>query len=248
MASRFFRTAGATVIAQKLALKAILQHRLIEAGDRILIAASGGKDSTTMAFLLSVLRPALKIPYDLAALHISTDFCSCCKKNALRAHLAGWGIPFDDLFVPVTGRLKPGRGMNCYWCSTQRRTELIAYALSHNFNKIALGHHLDDVLETYFMNMCNAGKCAGIEPLLRYRKYPLALIRPLYLLEERQVIAAANENGLLQSACTCPYGRNSGRRVIRAKIAAFTGENSAIKRRMLAAFRAAGTTDAHNYQ
>ncbi|MDR0552069.1 MAG: tRNA 2-thiocytidine biosynthesis TtcA family protein [Spirochaetaceae bacterium] len=242
MANRAIRRAAgsknpraSTVLVQKLVIKAALEHSLIENGDRILIAASGGKDSTVMAMTLAAARPALKPEYSLAAVHISTDFCACCKKSTLAASLESWGIPFADIFVPVIGRLKEGRKMNCYWCSTQRRIELLRYAMENGYNTIALGHHLDDIIETFFMNMCGAGALKTMPALLRYRKYPVKLIRPLVYVEEKQIIASAAENGILKAACTCPYGRLSARRVMREKIAAFTGGSSAVKRRILAA-------------
>jgi tRNA 2-thiocytidine biosynthesis protein TtcA len=235
MANRFFRAAGASVIVRKLAAKAILERNLIARGDRILIAASGGKDSTVMAWALSALRPELKKDYELAALHISSDFCACCKKSALSQRLNEWDIPFRDLFVPVIGRLKEGEKMNCYWCSTQRRTELLKYAVENGFNKIALGHHLDDIIETFFMNMTAKGELSTMPMLLVYRKYPVSLIRPLGYVEERQIIACAEERGILKAACACPYGLNSQRRDMRKRIAEFTGDSGAVKRRIFKA-------------
>jgi tRNA 2-thiocytidine biosynthesis protein TtcA len=235
MSNRFLRRAEASVIVRKLAAKAVVERKLIGEGDRILIAASGGKDSSVMAWALSGLRRALKINYELAALHISSDFCSCCKKSVLAARLEEWGIPFTDLSVPIIGRLKEGRKMNCYWCSTQRRTELIRYAMEKGFNKIALGHHLDDIIETFFMNMTGKGVLSAMPMYLAYRKYPVCLIRPLGYIEERQIIACAAEQDILKASCTCPYGVNSGRRDIRDRIAAFTHNSGAVKRRILAA-------------
>jgi tRNA 2-thiocytidine biosynthesis protein TtcA len=234
MSHRFLHRAEAAVVVQKLAAKAILERKLIAEGDRVLIAVSGGKDSTVLAWVLSSLKPLLKLNYELEALHISSDFCACCKKAALAQKLAEWGICFRDLSVPVIGRLKPGRKMNCYWCSTQRRTELLKYAVDGGFNKIALGHHLDDIIETFFMNMTDQGKLSAMPMLLRYRKYPVSLIRPLGYAEERQIIACAEEKGILKAACTCPYGINSRRRDIRGRIAGFTGNSGAVKRRILA--------------
>jgi tRNA 2-thiocytidine biosynthesis protein TtcA len=219
----------------KLTAKAVLERNLITPGDRILVAASGGKDSTVMAWALSALRPAVRGEYALAALHISSDFCACCKKPALAGRLAEWGVPFQDLFVPIIGRLKEGKKMNCYWCSTQRRTEILRYAVEKGFNKIALGHHLDDIIETFFMNMTAAGKLAAMPMLLKYRRYPVSLIRPLAYAEERQIVACAAEKDILTAACTCPYGINSGRRDMRKRIAGFTGGSGAIKRRILKA-------------
>jgi tRNA 2-thiocytidine biosynthesis protein TtcA len=235
MSDRFIRRTNAGAVVQKLTVKAVLERKLIRDGDRILIAASGGNDSTVLAWALASIRPALKLNYELAALHISTDVCACCKKSIIAQRVAEWGIPFTDLFVPVIGRLKEGRKMNCYWCSTQRRTELLKYAMENNFNKIALGHHLDDIVETFFMNLCAKGEINSMPILLEYRKYPVSLIRPLALLEERQIIECAAANDILKTACTCPYGVNSQRRDIRQRIAAFTGGSGAVKRRILRA-------------
>jgi tRNA 2-thiocytidine biosynthesis protein TtcA len=191
-----------------------------------------------MAWVLSALRPGLKRNYELAALHISSDFCACCKKSALSERLNEWGIPFNDLFVPVIGRLKEGEKMNCYWCSTQRRTELLKDAVEKGFNKIALGHHLDDIIETFFMNITAKGELSAMPMFLAYRKYPVTLIRPLGYLEEREIIACAEERGILKAACTCPYGVNSRRRDLRKRIAEFTGNSGAVKRRIFKALSA----------
>jgi len=233
--SRFLRKTEPSQIVRKLTVKTILERNLINKGDRVLIAVSGGKDSSVLAWALSAIKPALKFDYELAALHISTDFCACCKKSALCQRLEEWGIPFTDLFVPVIGRLKENEKMNCYWCSTQRRTELLKFAVENKFTKIALGHHLDDIIETFFMNLCSKGNLSAMPIILKYRKYPVSLIRPLALLEEKQIISCAAQQNILKNACTCPYGQNSGRKEMKSNIKNFTGDNGDIKRRILKA-------------
>ena len=185
---RFFSKTNPSEIVKKFVIKTVMDRSLIKEGDRILIAVSGGKDSSVLAWALSQIRPALKIDYELKGLHISTDFCACCKKSVLSKRLEEWGVSFTDLFVPVIGRLKEGKEMNCYWCSTQRRIELINYAVENGFNKIALGHHLDDIIETFFMNLCSKGTLLAMPVFMKYRKFPVTLIRPLALLEEKQII------------------------------------------------------------
>ena len=234
MNHRFLRRADPKTIVKKLSNKAIFERKLIVPDDRILIAVSGGKDSSVLAWVLSELRLVLKFDYSLEAVHISSDFCACCKKTDLAKRLDEWNIPFNDLDVPIIGRLKPGRKMNCYWCSAQRRTELLRFAMEKGFNKIALGHHLDDIIETFFMNMMDKGKLLSMPIFLSYRKYPVSLIRPLAYLEEQQIIACAAELDILAAACTCPYGINSSRRNIREKIAALSNNSGAVKRRILA--------------
>ena len=237
MGSRFFRKTNASELVKKFVIKNVMERSLVCEGDRILIAVSGGKDSSVLAWALSAIRPALKFNYELAALHISTDFCSCCKKTALMQRLKEWDIPFTDLFVPVIGRLKEGEKMNCYWCSTQRRMELIKFATENKFNKIALGHHLDDIIETFFMNLFQKGEMLAMPVRLKYRKFPVTLIRPLALLEEKQIIDCAKNQNILKTACTCPYGQNSNRRKIRSRIADFIAEKESgeVKLRILKA-------------
>lgn len=224
------KDASSTV--SKLIEIAIRRYSMIEEGDRILVAVSGGKDSTTLARDLAAKRKWWPDRFEMRAIHIATDFCSCCKKSALVSLLDSWEVPYEAIDVPVIGRLKPGRSMNCWWCSSQRRTELIRYAMANGFNKIALGHHLDDIVETLVMNMLYKGEISGMLPVLAYKKYPLSIIRPLALCEERQIIAYADENEFRSAVCTCPYGRDSKRREVRGRISALTGGSGEQKRRL----------------
>ncbi|HET7839167.1 MAG TPA: tRNA 2-thiocytidine biosynthesis TtcA family protein [Rectinemataceae bacterium] len=205
---------------------------MIEEGDRILVAVSGGKDSTALAYDLSQKRKWWPVAFEVKAIHIATDFCSCCKKSALFDLLDSWGMPHVSLDVPVIGRLKPGKAMNCWWCSTQRRTELIRFAMAEGYNKVALGHHLDDMVETLLMNMLYKSQISGMLPVVKYNKYPLSIIRPLALCEERQIVAFADEKGFRSAVCTCPYGLESKRREVRKRIAALTGGSSELKRNL----------------
>ena len=195
--------------------KAILKYKLIEPGDKILLAISGGKDSLTMAYFMGHKQKAYPIPFELGGVHIEADFDGCGKNPAMTQLMKEWDIPFETLNIPIMKRLKPGKSMNCYWCSTQRRMELIRYAGEHGYNKIALGHHMDDMLETFFMNMIYKSELSSMLPKLKYDKYPYTVIRPLAYLKEDEIIELAGKLGILDSAGSCSYGTTSHRLDVR---------------------------------
>lgn len=230
--ARRLSSKGPAGAVDKLVEVALRRYAMIEDGDRILLAVSGGKDSMALACDLGAKRRWWPVRYELHALHIATEFGDPATPSTLASLLNSWDIPLKSLQISVQGRLKPGRSMNCYWCSTQRRTELIRYAMEHGFNKIALGHHLDDAVETLLMNMLYKGEIGGMLPLLRYRKYPLSIIRPLILCEERQLIEYGKDKGYMSTVCSCDYGGESKRREVRARVALLTGNSSSVKRRL----------------
>lgn len=195
--------------------KAIFKFKLIEPKDKILIAVSGGKDSLALAYFLGHKQKSFPIPFELGAVHIENDFEGCGKNPAMAQLMEEWGVPFEVKKVPVLKRLKPGKTMNCYWCSTQRRMELIRYAGEHGYNKIALGHHMDDMLETFFMNMIYKSELSTMLPKLKYDKYPYTVIRPLAYVKESEIIDFAEKQGILDAAGTCMYGTTSHRLDVR---------------------------------
>ncbi len=206
-------------LIDKKITRAIMKYKLIEEGDRVLVAVSGGKDSLSMIYFLNKkARSQFHINFEIHGIHISTDFCNCGGKKRFENFLSETGIPYTTLPVPVLARLKPGKKMNCYWCSTQRRMELLKYAQEGGYNKIALGHHMDDILETLFMNMGYKGELSTMLPLLKYDNYDQTVIRPLALVKEREIIDFAEARGIRNLTCTCPYGQKSKRKDMRAVI------------------------------
>ena len=211
--------------------KAIFDYNLIEDNDRILIGASGGKDSTVLIeyFAQRAKRPASNFEYK--ALNIQTDF-SPAFPDDIKEKFEEWQVPFESIKVNVLERLKDGKKMNCYWCSTQRRTEIINYALKNGYNKIALGHHMDDVLETLLMNIFSKAEMSTMIPKLKYEKYPLILIRPLYYVQEEQIKKYISELKLDSFTCTCDYQENSCRKGARKKLEELTDSNPLKKQKL----------------
>lgn len=208
--------------------KAVFDFNLIEKGDKILVGASGGKDSTALVEYFSNRLKRPNPDFSFTALHIETEFSVELPEN-IEKLFTEWNVPLVNIKIDVQNRLKNGNKMNCYWCSTQRRTELNNYAIKNGFNKVALGHHADDVLETLVMNSLNQGEISTMIPSLKYEKFPVTVIRPLYYAFEDEIINHAKENGFYGWTCTCNYQANSTRKSARKKIAILTENNRRLK-------------------
>lgn len=209
--------------------KAMYDFNLLEKDDRLLVAVSGGKDSTTMLQELASRLGKADPVYQLEAIYIQADFADQTPRLFLETQCQKLSVPFHYLSVAVEKRLKENRELNCYWCSTQRRTELIQFAIKNNFNKIALGHHLDDIIETLLMNMVYKGEFSGMPPKVNYEKYPVSIIRPLCYCEENEIQDYSKESGFAQYTCTCHFAKNSYRKRIRKEIESLTQSNSTLK-------------------
>ena len=211
--------------------KLIYDYDILKDGDKILVGASGGKDSTVLVeyFANRTRRPDCNFTF--TALNIQTEIGGKIPEK-IEKLFSEWNVDFKVVKINVQERLKNGRKMNCYWCSTQRRTELNNYAIEHGYNKIALGHHLDDVLETLFMNAMYKAELSTMIPELKYDKYPVSIIRPLYYALEQDIILHAKEKGFYGYTCTCNFQDNSARKDVRKKIAELTENNPILKRHL----------------
>ena len=220
----------------KLIDKCIYDYKLIQDGDKILVGASGGKDSTALIQYLALLQKRNKVNFTLTCVHIQSEFGGPLPENIARL-FKELNVNLEVIEVDVQGRLKEGKKMSCYWCSTQRRVELIHYALEHGYNKIALGHHLDDVLETFLMNMIDKAEMSTMTPILQYKDYPLSIIRPLCYVPEEMIIDFAKEQGYYGWTCTCNFQSNSTRKDARAKLKVITDGDPVKKRHMFMALK-----------
>lgn len=211
--------------------KAVFDYKLIEENDRILIGASGGKDSTLLLEYFANRKNRPQNHFEIMAVHIQTDFAPDFSDD-LQKLFVQWNVPLEIIKVNVHNRLKKNQKMNCYWCSTQRRTELLNYALQNGFNKIALGHHLDDILETFIMNMTEKGNLSTMIPKMQYDKWPVSIIRPLCYVSEKRIITHAQQKGYSSCTCTCNFQNNSTRKEARKKLEMLT-EGSESKKQLI---------------
>jgi tRNA 2-thiocytidine biosynthesis protein TtcA len=215
----------------------VSEYNMIEEGDRILIGASGGKDSTALVeYFGSRMKRRGGPAFTVTAVHIATEIGSPLSPEIVE-RFAEWGVPLQTITVSVLGRLKPGKTMNCWWCSLQRRTELNEFAMREGYNKIALGHHLDDILETLLMNALVKGVFSTMPPRLAYEKYPVTVIRPLCFADIPMIVRHATENGYISATCTCNYQNNSGRKTARSKLEALTDGRYDEKKKLFESLR-----------
>ena len=218
--------------------KAVFDFNMLPGGAKILVGASGGKDSTLLIeYLANRLRSARKYDdFSFEAVYIRTDFAPPFSED-LAALMEGWGVRVRTIFVNTLERVREGHRMNCWWCSTQRRKELLDYALANGFNTLALGHHMDDILETFLMNLLEKGELNTMRPVFDYEKYPLRIIRPLAYAPVESIVAHAQTRGWRQITCTCGYQENSGRKEARRRLESLTDGDSAKKSRLLRALK-----------
>ncbi len=217
--------------------KAVYDYNMIEKGDRILIGASGGKDSTALVeyFANRSRRPNAGFTY--TAVHIETDFASCGMNPRLMSLFSEWNVDYKTIFVDVMNRLKEGHKMSCYWCSSQRRNELMHYAMNNGYNKLVLGHHMDDILETLIMNIMGKSELSTMPPRLKYENYPLTLLRPLCYADIKMIVEHAKAAGYICTTCTCDYQDNSGRKDARRRLEGLSDGEHAFKEKMFNALR-----------
>ena len=221
-------------IARKID-KAVFQYRMIVPGDKVQIAVSGGKDSMVLAYHLARKSRNYPIPFSVEAVHVRTDFATYPAGQGFLDVLASWGLEVTVIDVPVKERLKEGRKLNCWWCSSQRRIELIRRADATGATKIALGHHLDDILETFLMNMAAKGEMSTMLPVMAYDRYPHVVIRPLAWVHEEEIAESLDRMGLTGFTCTCPWDTRSPRRTARSALEALAAGRAAVKDNLMRA-------------
>ena len=214
---------------------------LIADGDRILVGASGGADSTVLLHILAAWQRIAPERFELAALHIQPedDPTNEDRRDLLRDHLARLGIELEIAAGEFRTAAPDSRaGFDCFLCARNRRRGLFTYAHERGFNKVALGHHLDDAVETALMNLISQSSLDTMEPKLEFFEGALTLIRPLILAEKREIARVAAVLDFPFFACACPGAGNDTRRVAaRDFLASFGREAKTIKRNIWSATR-----------
>lgn len=186
--------------------KAIGDFNLIEEGDRIAVGISGGKDSYTLLNILETLRKKAPIRFELIALNIDSGFPSYQKElieEYLQHQHFNYVMAETNSYQIIEEKLRPGTSY-CAFCARLRRGALHAQAEKLDCNKIALGHHLDDFIETLFLNQFYAGTLASMSPKLLADNGKHTVIRPLVYVKEADIQEYSHLQKFPIVNCSCP--------------------------------------------
>lgn len=189
-------------------INGVNDYQLIQEGDKIAVCISGGKDSMLLAKLMQEVQRHGKIPFELEFLVMDPGYNEINRQTIINnAKLLNIPITiFDTQIYDIVAGVEESP---CYLCARMRRGYLYKKAQSMGCNKIALGHHFDDVIETILMGMLYGGQIQTMMPKLHSTNHPgMQLIRPMYLVKEADILAWKQYNGLQFIQCACRLTEN----------------------------------------
>lgn len=224
----------------KATWNAMRDYRMIAPDDHILIGLSGGKDSLLLTDILAEAAASFRPAFTLEAVHVvlkeipyavnATYLSDFCRERGVRFHL-------KEAHADLSGGSGASRKQDnpCFICSWTRRKTLFETAKELGCNKIALGHHLDDVLETLLMNQVFQGSISTVPPVLKMNKFDMTILRPFYRVPEADLQRLAEEAGLTPPDKRCPYEHDSHRAGMKKVMAELERMNPQVRQSMLKA-------------
>lgn len=187
----------------------VKEYELIKAGDKIAVCISGGKDSMILAKCMELLQRHSEVPFQLKYIVMDPGYAEPNRK-LIEENLKLLNINAEIFTSDIFDVAYNAGGSPCYLCARMRRGALYAKAKSLGCNKIALGHHFDDVIETLLMSMMYSSEIKTMLPKLHSTNFEgMELIRPLYKVKEREIIAWSRYNDLHFLQCACKFTKDS---------------------------------------
>lgn len=227
---------------------AVKRYELVQAGDKIAVCISGGKDSMLMAKLMQELQRHSDVPFELVFLVMDPGYNEI-NRQKIESNAALLNIPITIFETDVFAVANNSDKSPCYLCARMRRGYLYKKAQELGCNKIALGHHFNDVIETTVMSMFYGSQLQAMPPKLHSTNFPgMVLIRPLYCVREEDIIAWKRYNDLEFIQCACRMTEKmsqsldgigtSKRQAVKQLIATLAEENSQVPKNIFKAIHA----------
>ncbi|MDE7208458.1 MAG: tRNA lysidine(34) synthetase TilS [Clostridia bacterium] len=219
-----------------LTRKAISDYRMIQDGDKIAVGLSGGKDSMALLAILAAYKKFAPEKFDLVAINIDLGLnTDKAEVEATRAYCQSVGVEFVVEHTQIYDIiLERGEKSPCSLCSKMRRGALNGIAKQYGCNKLALGHHADDVLETFFLSLIYEGRISTFMPTSHMDRSNITLIRPFIYVEEKYLSGLARRYNLPIIHNPCPQDKNTKREDVK-KLVESLDEKYGCKQRMLTA-------------
>lgn len=216
--------------------QAMHDYSMLADGDQVLIAVSGGVDSLVLAWILNYWQHKAPIRYSISAFYIDNGFDSGTSekvKEQLRKINIQCQVKKTD-FGERAAAAENGKSA-CYHCARFRRNLLFSIAEQHNFNKIAFGHHKDDILETFFINLLYAGNISTMVPRQELFGGRINIIRPMAYLEKKDIQDIAKKVNITPVKNPCPKDSDSKRQEARKVVASLSNLDPKVKSNIFAA-------------
>lgn len=220
-----------------LTRKAISDYKMIEDGDKIAVGLSGGKDSISLLAILAAYKKFAPEKFDLLAINIDLGFADTdqAQVEATRKYCESIGVEFvvehTQIFDIILERKEKSP---CSLCSKMRRGALNSVAIAHGCNKLALGHHADDILETFFLSFIYEGRISTFMPVSHMDRSNITLIRPFIYVEEKYLSGLSRRYNLPIIHNPCPMDKNTKREDVKQLVASLD-EKYGCKQRFLTA-------------
>ena len=220
----------------KMIGRAMHEYSMLEDGDRVLLGLSGGIDSMALAWILKFWLTKAPVHYDLQTITIDNGYWK--DVEGAQSPEVSIGPQMDRLGIAY--RVQPAWDldedeMSCYLCARNRRSQLFEIAEKEGYNKIAFGHHKDDLLETFMLNALYSGNISTMVPHQKLFKESLGIIRPMAYLEKDEVENIATLAGLVAVKNHCPLADDTRREKVRAILESIYAAEPGSKRSLFAA-------------
>lgn len=227
----------------------ISDYNMIEDGDKIAIGLSGGKDSMTLLYLLTALQKKLKTKFEIVPISLTLGFDGM-DLSEMKEFVERLGhtlyiqeTNISEVVFDIRKEKNP-----CSLCANMRRGSLYSVAKELGCNKVALGHHLDDGMETFFMNLLFNGKIGSFQPVTYLTRSDITLIRPMIVIEEKQIIQFVKAKNIPIVFNPCPADKKTKREETKQLIETLSEQYPDIRNKFFRAMRNVKLRDTWNIE